>query len=505
MTMPTREDVRRRPRHGRAIIGAAIVVGSITSTSAAQSTNMYFGSVLASGDFDCDGINDIAAGVPEAPDGGKARAGGVELHYGSGLVDYISQTLLSQGAGANDLFGFALASGDFDLNGCADLAIGAPGKTVNGATGAGTVYVVRGYDDEGLRFTSVQQVTQTPTGHETSEANDSFGAALAAGNFAFDGADDLAVGVPYETVGSVLSAGAVHVFFGVVGSGIQYTNNQYYNQNSYAVADSAQPNDYFGMALVAGNFGYTGRMDLAIGAPGESFTGATNAGAVHVLYGYSGGLKTQTSQFFTQNSGGVETSETDDWFGLTLARGNFDGDAAGYQDLAIGAPFESIGTASEAGIVHVLYGGAEGIVSQNHLYDDDNRATNDNFGWGLIGADLNGNGLDDLIVGVRGNTIAGQAKAGQFVFLNGHTSGNLDMFTSFWSQNTSGIESNPLPNEFFGERFCAGDFDGDGTTDLAVGVPGETVNGFANAGAINVIETRGALGLTGDQGWLITQ
>jgi FG-GAP repeat len=114
------------------------------------------------------------------------------------------------------------------------------------------------------------------------------------------------------------------------------------------------------------DFNNDGFADLAIGAPGES-VGAPDesvgsiifAGAVNVLYGTAAGLTGSGSQTFTQNSPGVgSTAEDEDLFGFALAAADFDTD--GVADLAISAPFESIGSIRVAGAVNVLYGTAAG-------------------------------------------------------------------------------------------------------------------------------------------------
>ena len=112
---------------------------------------------------------------------------------------------------------------------------------------------------------------------------------------------------------------------------------------------------------VHSDFNGDGYEDLAIGAPGEEIAGVTAAGGVSVLYGSDSGLQTQSpnDQFWHQNSPGVnDAAEEGDWFGRSLAAGDFNGD--GFADLAIGAPQEDIGEIG-TGAVSVLYGSASGL------------------------------------------------------------------------------------------------------------------------------------------------
>jgi len=95
-------------------------------------------------DFDNDGFADLAVGAPGEDVGAATDAGAVNVLYGSagGLG---GGQVLTQGAGgvpgaseSFDRFGTALATGDFNADSFADLAVGAPGEDL-GADAAGTV------------------------------------------------------------------------------------------------------------------------------------------------------------------------------------------------------------------------------------------------------------------------------------------------------------------------------------------------------------------------------
>jgi hypothetical protein len=97
-----------------------------------------FGHSLAVGDFDGTGFADLAIGAPGSDVSGAADAGSVNVLYGSANgITTLHNQLWDQsgldkdgGAEAGDAFGSALASGDFDRDGVADLAIGVPGEDV---------------------------------------------------------------------------------------------------------------------------------------------------------------------------------------------------------------------------------------------------------------------------------------------------------------------------------------------------------------------------------------
>ena len=119
------------------------------------------------------------------------------------------------------------------------------------------------------------------------------------------------------------------------------------------------------------DFNHDGFADLAVGAPFEDVGTIPDGGAVNVLYGSAGKLAGVGSQLFTQDSPGVGSSaEPGDSFGFTLAAGDFNHDT--FDDLAVGASNEGVGTIPAAGAVNVLYGSAgklSGVGSQLFTQD----------------------------------------------------------------------------------------------------------------------------------------
>ena len=107
-------------------------------------------------------------------------------------------------------------------------------------------------------------------------------------DFNSDGADDLAVGVPLDNVGTVVGAGAVNVLYGSA-TGLSGTGSQLVSQNTPGVPGNAEVDDGFGFALATGDFNGDTFADLAVGAPGEGVGTAGAAGAVNVLYGSATG------------------------------------------------------------------------------------------------------------------------------------------------------------------------------------------------------------------------
>ena len=70
--------------------------------------------------------------------------------------------------------------------------------------------------------------------------------------------------------------------------------------------------------------------------------------------------------------------------------------------------------------------------------------------------------------------------------LYGTLFGLTSVSNQLWSQSSAGVPGRRESSDHFGEALAAGDFDGDGRVDLAVGVPDEGFEG-TRVGAVNVI------------------
>jgi hypothetical protein len=102
---------------------------------------------VAAGDFDGDGIDDLAVGSPGEAPGSAPSAGYVNLFRGTrnGLRPWGG--FHQEGLGQNergDQFGAALSARDLNGDGKDDLLVGAPGEAVGRVAGTGHVFVFRG-------------------------------------------------------------------------------------------------------------------------------------------------------------------------------------------------------------------------------------------------------------------------------------------------------------------------------------------------------------------------
>jgi len=240
------------------------------------------------------------------------------------------------------------------------------------------------------------------------DSYDNLGSSSATADLDGDGYDDLILGAE---LASGLSngrpeSGEVVVVYG--GPQQRADSDLRFPPPGLGFVRGADSYDALGAAVTAGDLDGDGYDDLILGSPaGDGPTGTRpDAGEVAVIYGRTQWITELDLLNPPSNVSFIYGAEAFDGAGIAVTSGDFDGD--GYDDLALGA-WQADGPSnarSSAGEVYIVWGGPTrfsdidlaappAIVAT--IYGADQA---DYSGLALAAGDLDGDGLDDLIVGI---------------------------------------------------------------------------------------------------------
>lgn len=324
----------------------------------------YF--MAALGDVDNDGFDDVAVSSLRAVQG-NSNAGSVYIFRGQAGVGLTSPAeILSPAPVANEFFGFRVRVGDYNCDGFEDIAVGS--AFTNGSSGRVWAY----YGLNGTYLTP-PQILNGPTGSN-------FGGALTSGPVrgtlvGTNACDDLIVGAPSFDQPGFTNQGAVFLYDGSA-TGISTLSTQtFLGSMASATLGSSATN--------LGDIDNDGNPDFAFGAPGQN----SNQGTVVVVKGTGSGLDP-----LVITVDGIPGSR----FGTEVAGGDINGD--GFDDLVVTAPnFSNPETNEGAVIVHQFNG-----TSFDRVQTLEGNVASGGFGFSIhSGFDLNGDSIDDLLIGAR--------------------------------------------------------------------------------------------------------
>jgi hypothetical protein len=388
--------------------------GSIPTTAATadviitgETTNNSFGYAMTTGDFNSDGKIDLAIGAQGYASTATGRA---YIFYSQNGQVNTNQNITGNASG--DYFGSAMTTGDFNADGRIDLAVGAYGYSTN----TGRVYIFYG---DGQIPSTAATADVTITGEAT---NNYFGYSMTAGDLNADGKTDLAVGA----YGYSSPAGRAYIF---------YNDGSIPTTAATADVTITSVGISFGSALASGDLNADGRTDFVVGEYMKA----------RIFYN-DGSIPTTAATADVTITG-------NDLFGSALATGDFNAD--GRVDLSVGDWFYS-GASSYTGRAYIFYN--DGSIPTTAATADvmiiGEEGLSSRFGFSMVAGDLNADGKTDLAIGAYRGSRA-------YVFYN---DGSYPATATAADVIIAGAGG-----DYFGQSLVAGDFNADGRTDIAIG------------------------------------
>jgi Ca2+-binding RTX toxin-like protein len=455
-------------------------------------------SVDGAGDVNRDGFDDVVIGALDADPGGVKR-GRAYVVFGkaSGFASDIALSSLNgnngfkitgQGGGVtSDDFGVAVAgAGDINGDGFADIIVGASGH----ANETGAAYVIFG---KSAKFAADIKVTALNGNNgfkiNGSAPGDHFGDAVdLAGDFNGDGLSDMIVGAPtFSGVNS--GSGAAYVLFGRSSSfpssinvaslpasrGFRLTGTDGYDNAGKSVS-------------MAGDFDGDGFDDVLVGAP---FAGASSEGLSYLVYGKSSvGASAIDLGSLLGSVGMILKGENSSDSSGRSARAAGDVNRDGFADVVIGSPGSDFGFA-EGGVSHVVLGTpvargnsttqiALSAMSGTNGFQLSGEAVDQNTGKSVAGVgDMNGDGLDDLVLGAPGSSPNGSGSGASYIMFGRAPVTAVERFGSDAAQAITGGSQ----DDFLWGGNGNDELEGRGGADVLEGSEGNNTASYANATA----------------------
>jgi hypothetical protein len=445
--------------------------------------------VSAAGDINGDGVADLIVTAPGGQPNGAFSGYSYVVFGGAGpwATSFDVTTLDGDngfrldGAEANSFGGWAVTGGgDFNGDGYDDVVVTAYAADSNGSN-AGAAYVVYGraggfgatIDLAGLGgangFRIIGSAGNAELGFDVSMV----------GDVDRDGYDDLLVGAP--------GSNSAYLVFGRGGAPGTLDVASLNGINGFRMTGAAS--DRTGTAVGGGDFNGDGYVDLLIGAYLNDATGA-NAGATYVVFGGADGFAANLDLTTLDGTNGfvIRGVAPNDRSGDALSSaGDINGD--GFDDILVTAKQSDVSGAN-SGAAYVVFGGAGGFAPVLNLAALDGvngirlhgAAAYDQAGLAVSTlGDINGDGLDDFLVGAPYNDVAGGSSGAAYVIF-----GQADQRNFFGGAGGETFQGGALADLILGMggndvlHGLGGDdeiFGGDGNDKLFGGTGGDTLNG----------------------------